>query len=208
MNMKILFFLITLIVIFALAAPAKADLEHRGADNFGYNLVYDIDLDITWYDFSYYAPEYKDAVNWADQLSVKVGTIEFTDWRLPLYLEVKNSHSDMPSHSEVEHLYLSELPNYQVLHPWAFPGKWRYFDNLPGGFYWIIQEKEWQGLGVTDVREAPAYNSFDRKPHFIPASGVDRPISDKHTLFYDKNKFLGIAVHPGDIIGSQQKQSE
>ncbi len=59
---KILFFLIGIIVVIGMGTAAKADLELRGADNLGYNLVYDTDLDITWYDFSHFAPAYQDAV--------------------------------------------------------------------------------------------------------------------------------------------------
>ena len=205
MKKKILFFLIGAILVIGMGTASNADLILKGEDNLGHNLVYDTDLDITWYDFSYYAPEYQDAVIWADQLSVRVGTTEFTDWRLPTLLEGKDSKSGSPSHSEVEHLYLVELPNYQVLHPWAFPGKWRYFENLPGGFYWVIQQKYEHGLGGDDSREAPAYCSFDRMLEFVPVSGVNRPIADRHTFFYNKNKYLGIAVHPGDLIRTLQK---
>ena len=106
---KTIFFLISMIVVIGLGITSRADLILRGEDNIGHNLVYDTDLDITWYDYSHLAPEYEDAVNWADQLSVRVGTIEFTDWRLPALLEVKDSNSGSRHHSEVEHLYLFEL---------------------------------------------------------------------------------------------------
>jgi hypothetical protein len=205
MKIKILFFIISAVVIIGMSTTAKADLIHRGEDNLGHNLVYDTDLDITWYDFSHLAPEYEDAVNWADQLSVRVGTIEFTDWRLPSLLEVKDSNSGSLHHSEVEHLYLIELEKYQVLHPWAFPDKWRYFENLPGGYYWMIQAKDGDDTGSKEIREAPAYNSYDRKLQFVPISGINRPSVKRHTLFYNKNQYLGVAVHPGDIIKKLQK---
>ncbi len=144
---KTLFFLIGMIVVFVLGTTARADLLLRGEDNLGHNLIYDTDLDITWYDFSHFSPEYEDAIIWADQLSVKVGTTEFTDWRLPSLLKRKDSNSRSPHHTEVGHLYLIELVNYQVLHPWAFPDKWRYFDNLAGGYYWMIQAKGEDGKG-------------------------------------------------------------
>jgi len=163
-------------------------------------LIYDTDLDITWYDFSHFSPEYEDAVIWADQLSVIVGTTEFTDWRLPSLLKREDSNSRSPHHTEVGHLYLIELVNYQVLHPWDFPDKWRYFDNLAGGYYWMIQTKGEDGKGGKESRKAPAYNSYDRKLQFVPVSGINRPIMKKHTLFYNKNQYLGVAVHPGDII--------
>ncbi len=208
MKEKILLFLVGVIVVFGLGTSVKADLILRGEDNLGHNLVYDTDLDITWYDFSHFSPEYNDAVIWVDQLSVRVSTIEFTDWRLPSILERKDSNSGSLHYTEVEHLYVVELPNYQDLHPWAFPEKWRYFDNLPGGFYWIIQAKGGHGLGSEENRNAPAYNSYDRKLQFVPVSGVNRPIANRHTLFYNKNTYLGVAVHPGDIFRKLQKLPE
>ena len=205
MMKKILFILIGMIVVFGLGTTTKAALILRGGDSLGHNLVYDTDLDITWYDYSHFSPVYNDAVIWADQLTVRVGTIEFTDWRLPSFLEGKDSNSGSPNYTEVEHLYLVELPNYQVLHPWAFPGKWRYFDNLPGGYYWIIQANDSQDLGIEEKMKAPAYNSYDRKLQFVPVSGVNRPIANRHTLFNNKNQYLGVAVHSGDIIRKLQK---
>ena len=202
---KTIFFLISMIVVIGLGITSRADLILRGEDNIGHNLVYDTDLDITWYDYSHLAPEYEDAVNWADQLSVRVGTIEFTDWRLPALLEVKDSNSGSRHHSEVEHLYLFELENYQVLHPWTFPGKWRDFDYLPGGHYWTIKSEDWSGMESYKDMKAPVYNSFDEKLQFVPVTGLNRPKADKHTLFYNKNKYLGIAVHPGDVIRRLQK---
>lgn len=208
MMKKILFFLIGAVAVVCLVTTSRADLILRGEDNLRHNLVYDTDLDITWYDFSYFAPNYKDAVNWADQLSVRVGTIEFTDWRLPSLIEVKDSNSGSPHHTEIGHLYLVELVNYEVLFPWVFLDNWRYFDNLAGGYYWMIQSKGGNGMGNEESMGAPAYNSYDRKLQFVPVSGVNRPIVNKHTFFYYKNKYLGVAVHPGDIILKLQKQQE
>jgi hypothetical protein len=205
MKIKILFLIISMLVVVGMGRTSKADLILRGEDSLGYNLVYDTDLDITWYDFSHFAPAYQDAVIWADQLSVRVGTVEFTDWRLPSLIEGKNSNSGSPNHSEVEHLYLIELVNNEVLFPWIFRDKWRYFDNLVGGYYWMIQAKGGNGIGSEEKSEAPAYNSYDRKLEFVPVFGINRPIAKRHTLFYNKNQYLGVAVHPGDIIKKLQK---
>ena len=208
MMKKILFIIIGMIVVIGSGTTTRAGLILRGEDSLGHNLVYDTDLDITWYDYSHFSPEYNDAVIWADQLTVQVGAVQFTDWRLPSLIEEKDSNSGSPHYTEVEHLYLVELPNYQVLHPWAFPGKWRYFDNLPGGFYWINQVNSGHGLGSEKSRNVPAYNSYDRKLQFVPVSGVNRPIANRHTLFYNKNTYLGVAVHPGDIFRKLQKLPE
>ncbi|GAX59565.1 zinc carboxypeptidase family [Candidatus Scalindua japonica] len=206
MMKKILCFLVVIMVMLVLITTLKADLLPRGEDNLGHNLVYDTELDITWYDFSYYSPEYKDAVIWANQLSVRVGTVELTEWRLPSLINGKGSKSGPQHYSEVEHLYLSELEHYQVLHPWAFPGKWRYFDNLPGGHYWIIHSNEESGVGSDKNGDAPVYNSFAQKLQYVPISDVNRPKAVRHTFFYDKNTYLGVAVHQGDIIRKLQNQ--
>ncbi len=205
MKKNILFFLISIILIVGMGITSKADLILKGEDNLGYNLVYDTDLNITWYDFSHFAPAYHDAVIWADQLSVKVGSIEFTDWRLPSFIEGEDSSSGSLHSIEIEHLYLIELVNNEVMFPWIFRDKWRYFDNLAGGYYWMIQAKDADDIGIKEMREAPAYNSYGRKLQFVPASGINRPIARRHTLFYNKNQYLGVAVHPGDIFQKLQK---
>ncbi|MDR4496727.1 MAG: hypothetical protein MRK02_02195 [Candidatus Scalindua sp.] len=201
---KILFFLFAMAVVIGWGKTVKSELILRGQDNLSHNLVYDTDLDITWYDLSYFAPEYQDAVMWSDQLSVRVGTTEFADWRLPSLIGGKDYNSGSPHHTEVGHLYLIELVNNEVLYPWAFPDKWRYFDNLAGGYYWMLQAKDGNNTGSKGSREAPAYNSYNRKLLFIPVSGVNRPVENRHTFFINKNKYLGVAVHPGDIIRKLQ----
>lgn len=200
MKKNILFFLISIILVVGIGITSKADLILKGEDNLGYNLVYDTDLNITWYDFSHFAPAYQDAVIWAEQLSVRVGTVEFTDWRLPSFIEGKDSSSGSPRSIEIEHLYLIDLVNNEVLFPWIFRDKWRYFDNLAGGYYWMIQAKDADDIGIKEIREAPAYNSYERKLQFVPVTGINRPIAKRHTIFYNKNQYLGVAVHPGDII--------
>ena len=72
----------------------------------------------------------------------------------------------------------------------------------------MIQTKGEDGKGGKESRKAPAYNSYDRKLQFVPVSGVNRPIANRHTLFYNKNIFLGVAVHPGDIFRKLQKLPE
>jgi len=64
----------------------------------------------------------------------------------------------------------------------------------------VVQGKDGDSIGSKEPRKAPAYNSYDRKLQFVPVNGINRPIVKRHTLFYNKNQYLGVAVHPGDII--------
>ncbi len=208
MKRKARFSLLATIIALSLGTTAKADLILRGTDNLGKNLVYDTDLDITWYDSSYFASEYQDAVTWANKLSVKIGTTEFVGWRLPSVISGECNNVGSPHHTEMGHLYLTELVNYEVLHPWAFPDKWRYFENLEGGYYWMLQVKDRNAMGSEGSGEAPAYNSKERRLQFIPVLMANIPGDNWYTIFSKKKKYLGVAVHPGDIVRKLQKAGD
>ncbi|MHC4270503.1 MAG: hypothetical protein ACYSTS_18880 [Planctomycetota bacterium] len=195
-----LVFMLVIIVALGLSTTVKAELIPRGRDNLKNNLVYDTVLDITWYDYSYVAYEYQDAVAWADQLSVKIGTTEFTDWRLPSVIKGENYNQDSPHHTEIGHLYLKELVENAVMHPWAFPDNWRDFDRLVGGYYWMLQIQDRNSMGSEVSSEALVYNSKDRNLQFIPVLSVKRPRDSWYKFFSKKKKYLGVAVHPGDIV--------
>jgi hypothetical protein len=49
---RILFLLMAVLAVFVLVTPAHAFLINRGTDLLGNRLIYDNDLDITWYDYS------------------------------------------------------------------------------------------------------------------------------------------------------------
>jgi hypothetical protein len=198
--MKKLVFILVTIVVFGLGISARAELVSRGRDNLKNNLVYDTDLNVTWYDYSYSASEYQDAVSWANNLSVKIGINEFTDWRLPSTINGKSDNVDSPHHTEMGHLYLSDLVNNEVMHPWRFPDNWRNFDRLAGGYYWMLQTQDRNGMGKEGSRDAPVYNSIEQKLQLIPVSSVNRPKDSWYNIFGKKKKYLGVAVHPGDIL--------
>ena len=72
---RILFLLMAVIVVFGLGTTANAyTLEVRGTDTLGNRLIYDPDLNITWYDFSKAPAIWANQVTWADTLSVTFGS--------------------------------------------------------------------------------------------------------------------------------------
>ena len=118
--MKTLFIVISTAIITLFASmQAHAALENLGADSLGNNLIYDSDLDITWYDFSNSADLWQEQMNWADTLDVDFGGTHFTNWRLPTTVDGSYSFkSDGTSstgfnitNSEMGHLYYTELGN-------------------------------------------------------------------------------------------------
>jgi hypothetical protein len=62
---------------------ANADLFNRGTDSLDNRLIYDSDLNITWYDFTNSYSSWQGQVNWASGLLVDFGGTIYDDWRLP-----------------------------------------------------------------------------------------------------------------------------
>ena len=108
-----------MIVVLGLGTTANATLILRGQDTLGNNLIYDNDLDITWYDFSNAANTWDNQVAWADTLSVDLGGDIFDDWRLPATVDGPivfgfdgtTTVGYNITNSEMGHLYYTELGN-------------------------------------------------------------------------------------------------
>lgn len=94
------------------AGAAQAALIDRGADSLGNRLIYDDDLNITWYDYTNSATYWATQMNWAANLEVTLGNQTFDDWRLPSTVdEGWSSVGGNITNSEMGHLYYTELGN-------------------------------------------------------------------------------------------------
>ncbi len=102
---------IAVCAILLLAGSVNAALTNRGTDTLGNRLIYDDDLDITWYDFSNPIDTWANQVAWADALSIDFGGTTFDDWRLPTTPDVGPSWGYDETNSEMGHLYHTELGN-------------------------------------------------------------------------------------------------
>ena len=132
---RILFSLLAMLVALVLVTPAHATLINRGMDMAGNRLIYDDDLDITWYDFSNTAGNWASQVGWAGDLSIDLGGTIYDDWRLT---DATNQDGSGPdggfnvTGSEMGHLYYTELGN-AAGGPLNNTGD---FQNLLSTFYW------------------------------------------------------------------------
>lgn len=102
------FIVLLFVVFFIFTVNAFAELHNRGTDNLGYQLIYDDDLNITWYDFSGGGSSWFDAMDWANNLSVNFGGNIYNDWRLPIADACQGYNC---TESEMGHLYYTELGN-------------------------------------------------------------------------------------------------
>lgn len=111
--------LLVLVIVIGIYVPAHATLINRGTDTLGNRLIYDDDLNITWYDFTKSADNWGNQVIWADALSVTFGSTVYDDWRLPSTVDgVYAWGSDGTTtagynitSSEMGHLFYAELGN-------------------------------------------------------------------------------------------------
>jgi len=138
---------------------ANASLYNRGTDVNGNRLIYDSDLNITWYDYTKSLDNWWNQMSWASALTVNFGGIIFNDWRLP-------STVDGPwisgltfgyniTTSEMGHLSYTELRNkaycdtagncpqsgWGLTNTGDFQNLKAYADSGAGLYYWSETER-------------------------------------------------------------------
>ena len=70
MMKKSLAVLFGLVLLMGLSLQAHAALLNRGTDSLGNRLIYDSDLNITWYDYTKSYDTWQNQMNWASALTV------------------------------------------------------------------------------------------------------------------------------------------
>lgn len=132
------------LLVSGVAGSAHSELLDRGVGTsvYGtYKLIYDTDLNITWYDF-HYSEWQPYAAQWASGLAVNmtmnvggvISTVTYNDWRLPTALNSDGTgpcQGDNCTDSEMGHLYYDELKNSGTGLINTGP-----FLNLRSDFYW------------------------------------------------------------------------
>lgn len=110
MGKRIACALLTVGFVFGMAGVAGAALVVNGVDSTGAKLIYDTDLDITWYDYadqSSSSLNWGSALGWAANLSVTANGTVYTGWRLPTTVPGDGN----VNLGEMGHLYYDELHN-------------------------------------------------------------------------------------------------
>lgn len=110
---------LTAIIVLTSASFASAELLNRGTDNLGNRLIYDTDLDITWYDYTKDMDLWEAQMNWASALDIHFGETHYADWRLPTTVDGPwdygydgtTTAGFNITNSELGHLFYAELGN-------------------------------------------------------------------------------------------------
>ena len=121
---KSLVFLSAILLCLVVSTAAHATLIVQGTDSLGYQLIYDEDLDITWYDYTKSADIWQNQVDWADALTVDFGGTTYDDWRLPT---TPGTSWGYLNEGEMGHLYYDEDVPHSLTDP---------FSNVQPYYYW------------------------------------------------------------------------
>jgi len=143
-----IFFVLSLLS--GLSLQAHAELFNRGTDTLGNRLIYDSDLNITWYDYTKSRDYWENQMTWASDLTVNFNGSTYDDWRLPISVDGPyvlgydgtTIGGFNITTSEMGHLFYTELGNkgyydtsgnYQQDHGLLNKGP---FVNLQSNIYW------------------------------------------------------------------------
>jgi hypothetical protein len=143
-----------LVLVLGLSGAAQAALINRGADSLGNRLIYDDDLNITWYDYTNSATYWATQMNWAANLEVTLGSQTFDDWRLPSTVDGGwSTRGGNITSSEMGHLYYTELGNiYSTGLTNTGP-----FEHLLSADYWSDTDSS---LGANEAWYFATYNGY------------------------------------------------
>ncbi len=200
--------LLIMVLMFSMQAHAALELLGQGSSTHGtYNLIYDTDLDITWYDYTNADHYWWDINQWADTLSVNFGMYTYDNWRLPTVVDCGywNPSNDGTgcggmniTSSEMGHLFYMELGNvgrYDTAgNPTGCGGEGQPlcltntgdFQNLQPVYYW--SGTEYTGSSLPDYYYW--YHLFDNGgQHYFPDALEDFA--------------LGIAVRSGKAVAPE-----
>ncbi len=191
--------LVIAILLFS-SSVANATLINRGADTQGNQLIYDTDLDVTWYDYSNAADTWQNQVSWASGLSVTHDSVTYTDWRLPTTVDgaiVSGSNADFYNGvgpngynittSEMGHLFYTELGNLGKI---AIDGT----EPQPG--YGLNSTGDFQNLVNSVYWSATEYSAHPESAwRFVFGRGSQD--NGGKTILYD-----GLAVRSGDVAAT------
>lgn len=188
---------VCLLAVLLLVTTAHAELFNRGTDSLGNRLIYDSDLNITWYDYSNSVNTWQNQVNWADALDVNFGGTHYTDWRLPLTVDgiyvwgydgTTTGGYNITS-SEMGHLYYTELGN----------AGYRDTSGNLTGCGWpnppcLTNTGDFQNLQLRDYWSGTEYSANPNLAWVFNASG-----GNQNYDFKEGNVTYALAVRPGDV---------
>lgn len=190
--------LVALVMVLGASMHAHAALILRGTDTQGNRLIYDDDLDITWYDYTNNSAIWQTQVNWADALTVDFGGTVYDDWRLPETVDGQyfwgydgtTTVGYNITTSEMGHLFYTELGN---LAPLATDGT-----VIQSGFG-LSNTGPFQNLIAWRYFSGTEYLSTIYTSSWYYSAWYFNFYWGSQSKDYKLNNYYALAVRPGDV---------
>ncbi len=130
---KIFMVLFICTMVLVASMQAQAALQNLGVDILGNRLIYDSDLDITWYDYTNTGDTWDKQMTWASGLSVTFGSNVLNDWRLPTVTDAGNDGCNW-SYDGTDCGYNVDPTSGEMAYMWHVGlGNKAYYDTLANG---------------------------------------------------------------------------
>jgi hypothetical protein len=180
---RLVFLSLAVMLSFSILGTANAALQNNGN-----GLIYDTDLDITWYDASVTGRSWQEAKTWAENLEITVNGATYSNWRLPSALN-RNGSGPTDGYnvtgSEMGHLFYTELVN---------KGYYDVNGNVQPG-YGLVNKAPFttlEGLGYwsNEAGSDPSYNGGAW--YFAFSFG-------RQSVIYTDYLYQPLAVHEGNV---------
>jgi hypothetical protein len=179
MKKKFMAGLATVALVFGMIGVAGAALVVNGVDERGGQLIYDTDLDITWYDYAdSFVGDWQSAGGWAANLEVTTNGNTYTGWRLPSTVTGDGNINA----GEMGHLYYNELERTGGIEI-SYQGP---FKHLLTGY--ANSGYSWTSLPSAFYSDGTAYAHY----RFSFGTGNQASYSDYHGM-------RAFVVHDGNI---------
>lgn len=208
------------LMLVCLAGKASATLIVRGqgtSEHGTFNLVYDDDLNITWYDYSFTPTTWDtqmliiagDGTSTNPGLQVSFNGLNLAGWRLPSTDDIVlngNTGGYNLDNSEMSHLYYSELDNlgYQDIYGTPAQPGWGLsntypFQNLDAFVYWsgtevIVPPTNTAWVFHFDQGWQESGGKFNTLHALAVRDGDISPVPEPSTMFLFGAGIAGLAV--------------
>jgi|GEM_PF-1624650 len=197
---RLISFIVVLFVVFIISTTSRAELILRGEGTSvhgTHRLIYDTDLNITWYDYTKSPASWQDQVGWASSLVVNFSGTIYDGWRLPTTVDAPFVSPSDPRYfngigpngynittGEMGHLFYTELGNtgyYDISGNCPQPG----WGLTRTGDFQNLHPEYWLGTQSTaDPNQAWNFS----------------PIYGNYSATIKTLNFDAIAVRSGDVL--------
>lgn len=193
--------LFVMVLGFSMRANADLQLLGQGTSTYGtYNLIYDTDFNITWYDYTNSLDQWQNQVNWASALSVTFGGNTYDDWRLPTIpadpyvwgYDGTTTFGYNITTNEMGHLYYTDLENIGYYDKSGNAPQTGWGLNNTGDFQNLQAAAYWSG---TQWATSPTGNAI----YYSYLRGYQNLAAKQANNFYGIAVMDGMAVVPEPI---------